>query len=57
MPISAVGLVITILATLVSSVWLNLYTDLDYNNKVIIPYLIGTGLLLLTISINLITKK
>jgi hypothetical protein len=57
MSISAVGLVITILATLVSSVWLNLYTDLDYNNKVIIPYLIGTGLLLLTISINLITKK
>ena len=57
MSISAVGLVITILATLVSSVWLNLYTDLDFANRVLIPYLIGTGLLLLTMAIALITKK
>jgi hypothetical protein len=57
MSISSVGLVITILATLVSSVWLNLYTDLDYNNKVMIPYIVGAGILLLTIFIDLSTKK
>jgi hypothetical protein len=57
MSISAVGLVITILATLVSSLWLNLYTDLAFANKVLIPYVVGAGILLLTIFIDLITKK
>jgi hypothetical protein len=57
MSISAVGLVITVLATLVSSVWLNLYTDLDFANRVLIPYVIGAGILLLTIFIDLIAKK
>jgi len=57
MSISAVGLVITILATLVSSAWLNLYTDLDFANRVLIPYIIGAGILLLTIFIDLSTNK
>ena len=57
MSIKSEDLVITILATLVYSVWLNLYTDLDFANRVLIPYIIGTGLLLLTMAIDLINKK
>jgi hypothetical protein len=57
MSISAVGLLITILATLVSSAWLNLYTDLDFANRVLIPYVIGAGILLLTTFIDLTWSK